>query len=456
MKPYFYQGRLALYSRWIDLVLLNVLFLVAYWTRFPGALISEIYLILLLSLNLCWLRITYFFETYSVTRQELSIDELLRRFMSAVLVLTLVITSLLFFTQYGEQVSRLMLGVVIGSFALVGGATRALILKWLQVYRTAGHNVKGFMMAGNCEMGQLLQARYEQRLDLGLRYRGTFEFGMGAIEQELERLEYQLEANTIDYLYCCMSSLSVEQVQGIINLGERHRVQIRLVPDFRGFLSYQSSLEYHDVVPVIEVSTKPYSNVRDENYKRAFDLMFSLVVVVGGAPVFFGIALLVKVFSPGPVFFRQERTGRWGQRFYIYKFRSMYADADRLGLKHSMGELDPRITLIGRILRKTRLDELPQFLNVIKGDMSVVGPRPLFQYDVDMLIEAAPDHFKRLLTVKPGITSIGQLKVGYADSLSLNLIRMRYDLLYLRKYSVWLDLYLIAQTIKLMIAGKGK
>jgi putative colanic acid biosynthesis UDP-glucose lipid carrier transferase len=456
MNSHPYQGRLALYNRWIDIIVLNGLFLFVYRVRLAGVPISDIYLILLLSLNLSWLSITYLFNTYLVTRHELSVDELLRRFMSSVLLLILFTAGVLFFTQYGARVSRMLFGTALGSFALVGGGIRILILKWLQSYRAAGYNTKDFMMIGNCEMGQILQERHQERRDLGLLHRGTFEFGECAIGQELERLEHQLEINQVDYVYCCVSSLSPEQVREIIRLGERHRIQVRLVPNFSGFLSHQSSLMYHDVVPVIEVSTKPHSNVRDESYKRAFDLTFSLMVMVLGSPVFFGIALLVKTLSPGPVFFCQQRTGRWGQKFYIYKFRTMRTDADTLGLLHSKGDQDPRITPIGRILRKTRLDELPQFLNVIKGDMSVVGPRPLFQYDVDMLIEAAPDHFNRLLTVKPGITSIGQLKVGYADSLSLNLIRMRHDLLYLRKYSVWLDLYLIAQTIKLMIAGKGK
>ncbi len=451
-----YQIRLAQNTRWIDLLLLNAVFGLAYWAYFPFDPINDTYLILQLTLNLTWLALTFFLQTYALSRHEMSNEELLRRFLRAVLLHVLFITGFLYFSKYGESVSRLVLASTMAFFALSGALVRLFIIKWLRNYRRAGHNDSGYLTVGNCELGEILQERFAQRHDLGVQHRGTFEFGGRTLADELQRLELLIETTQPDCLYCCLTTLTPGQVQGIIQLGERQRALIRLVPDFRGFLPYQATLHYHDVVPVIDVSTRPYSNVTDETYKRTFDLLFSVTVMLLGAPVFALVAGAVKVFSPGPVFFRQERTGRWGQLFYIYKFRTMRTDAHKMGLQHSQGDHDPRITPIGRFLRKSRLDELPQFMNVLKGDMSVVGPRPLPYYDVEMLMNADPVHFKKLLTVKPGITSIGQLKVGYADSLSLNLKRMGHDLYYLRKYSLWYDLYLIGLTVQTMVLRRGK
>lgn len=456
MKHYYYQNRLAVYSLWIDILLLNLAFLFSHLTFSHGQEINDPYLILQLTLILSWLGLTYFLRLYQLSRLELTVDELLSRFMKAMLLFVLVITGMLYFTKYGSLVSRMLLGSTMVSFALLGCLARLLIVQWIRNYRSKGHNATGFMTIGSCELGDFLRQRYSERSDLGFKFQGTFEFNGHPIEEELHRLEHVIEETKPDFVYCCMNSLNPDQVQGIIQLGERQRAQIRLVPDFRGFLAHQATMQYHDVVPVIEVSTKPYSNKRDEASKRVFDLAFSLLVMVAGSPVFLSVCLVQKIFAPGPIFFRQERTGRWGQRFNIYKFRTMRTDAHTLGLQHSQGNGDPRLTPIGHFLRRTRLDELPQFINVLIGDMSVVGPRPLFHYDVDMLMAADPVHFKKLLTVKPGITSVGQLKVGYADSLSLNLLRMRHDLQYLKKYSVWYDLQLIAITMQIMLAGRGK
>lgn len=455
MKHY-YQGRLAAYSLWFDIILLNLGFGLSTYLHLGYPPADDIYLILQLALNLSWLGLTYFLQTYPMSRLDLSIQGLLGRFVKAITLLVLVSAALLFFSKYGERVSRLVLFSTVANLVVWGSLARLLMVQWLKSYRQAGHNSSGYVTVGSCELGNVLKSRYQKRRDLGLQYRGSLEFGDENLADKIVQLENLLETTKSDFLYCCMSSLTTEQIQGIVQLGERHRVQVRLVPDFRGFASYQAKMEYHDVVPVIEVSTKPYANAQDEIAKRAFDLAFSATVMVLGAPVFGVVALLIRVFSPGPVFFKQLRTGRWGQPFYIYKFRTMHTDADKMGLLHSQGDADPRVTPIGRLLRRTRLDELPQFLNVLKGEMSVVGPRPLYRYDVDMLMQADPTQFKKLLTVKPGVTSIGQLMVGYADSLSLNLSRMRYDLGYLRKYSIRYDLRLILQTVQVMVQGRGK
>ena len=456
MKKYSHQSRLAVYSQWIDTLLVNTAFVISFAIHNPGQDINDAHLILLLTLNLVWVALTHFLRVYKLSRLEFSTSELVKRFAGAVVLFVLVITALLYFTKYGAHISRLMLAQAMAIFLLNGCVVRWLISLWLKAYRSSGHNLSGFMTVGNSELGDFLRERYAQRPDLGFKYLGTFEFDKQQTAPELARLEQVIEDQNPDFVYCCMNSLQPEQIQAIISIGERQPVQIRLVPDFRGFLSHHAAMEYHDVIPVIEVSTKIFNNARDETLKRLFDLSFSVTVMLAGLPVFLAVVLAQMLTTSGPVFFRQERTGRWGRRFKIYKFRTMRTDADKMGLQHSKGNDDPRITPLGRHLRRTRLDELPQFINVLRGEMSVVGPRPLYAYDVDMLMDADPDHFKKLLTVKPGITSVGQLRVGYADNLNLNLARMKHDLEYLRKYSMLYDLRLIALTMFVMLSGRGR
>ena len=151
----------------------------------------------------------------------------------------------------------------------------------------------------------------------------------------------------------------------------------------------------------------------------------------------------------------RERIGRGGKPFLIFKFRSMYINSEASGPELSGGENDRRITPWGRFMRQTRLDEMPQFYNVLKGDMSVVGPRPERQFFIDQIVEVAPE-YRTLLEVKPGITSIGQIKFGYAASIEEMVQRLRYDLIYPERRSFFFDMWIIAQTVRVMVQGRGK
>lgn len=188
--------------------------------------------------------------------------------------------------------------------------------------------------------------------------------------------------------------------------------------------------------------------------KRIFDMLFSSFVLVAGLPVFALLMLITKVTSRGQVFYKQERIGQDGKPFYIYKFRSMRVDAEHAGPQLS-SDNDPRITRWGKFMRKTHLDELPQFWNVLKGDMAIVGPRPERQHFIDEITKKAPE-YRQLLTIKPGITSIGQVYYGYAENVDQMRDRMVYDLDYLPQIGLRTDLGIIMQTVKVMAQGKGK
>lgn len=195
-------------------------------------------------------------------------------------------------------------------------------------------------------------------------------------------------------------------------------------------------------------------NTKVELPKRIFDIIFSIIVITLGFPVFLSLYLITLFSSKGPAIFTQERIGRNGRPFNIYKFRSMYINAEERGPQLS-SEQDPRITGWGRYMRRTRLDELPQFLNVLKGDMSVVGPRPERQYFINQIIQKNPA-YSYLHCLKPGVTSMGQVYFGYAESVDEMCSRMLYDLEYLKHLSLQTDIWVIIKTIQVMLQCKGK
>lgn len=205
-------------------------------------------------------------------------------------------------------------------------------------------------------------------------------------------------------------------------------------------------------IPMIEYSTELLSPFM-RNVKRTSDIIVSLLALIVLLPIYLLIAIAVKTDSRGPIFFCQERVGLSGRPFQIYKFRSMRVGAEDLGPQLS-NKMDRRITRLGHYLRKYRLDELPQFWNVLRGDMSLVGPRPERDFYIRQIMDIAP-HYSRLLQVRPGITSWGQVKYGYASTISQMVERLRYDLLYVDNCSVGMDLKILGYTVKIVLTGKG-
>jgi len=451
-----YSGLLPKVHLWTDVFLLNVSFFLAFILRFGKLDIddSHQYVNLLLVANLVWIFTIHILQTYHFTRLSFHFITQLGKFLRAVMIHAAFMMAYLYLTKKGGDYSRFQFLMTYGIFVASSLVARGIAVFFLKMYRQAGYNYNRYAIVGKGDLASLIREFYNDRKELGYRFYGTYE--LDNTTMKVSSLEALVKEKQLDYIYCCLSEMNDEQVREVIRMGERQRTQIRLVPDFRGFVTNMATIEYHDMYPIIQVNTKPFSSFNEQTAKRTFDLIFSIIVMILGAPVFFLVWIMIKITSPGPVFFKQKRSGRWGEMFDIYKFRSMHVDAHKMGLQHSQGEHDPRITPIGRFLRKSRLDELPQFLNVLKGEMSIVGPRPLYKYDVDMLMEAAPHDFQRLLTVKPGITSIGQINVGYADTVAKNVERLKYDLQYLKSYSVLDDVQLIFRTVQVMVLGRGQ
>jgi lipopolysaccharide/colanic/teichoic acid biosynthesis glycosyltransferase len=188
--------------------------------------------------------------------------------------------------------------------------------------------------------------------------------------------------------------------------------------------------------------------------KRIFDVVASLMVIIIFSPLYIFTAIMVKMSSPGPVFYRQERIGKHGVPFNMLKFRSMYVDSESAGPQLSKDN-DPRITPWGRFMRKTRLDEIPQFFTVLKGDMSIVGYRPERQFYIDQIVQRVP-HYLMLLKIKPGITSWGEVKFGYASNVDEMVERLKYDILYIENMNLAIDIKILIYTVLIVVQGRGK
>jgi exopolysaccharide biosynthesis polyprenyl glycosylphosphotransferase len=229
--------------------------------------------------------------------------------------------------------------------------------------------------------------------------------------------------------------------------------QVSYMPDLYDKLSRRIPIQHIDPAWALNIMQKLPSRLSLSG-KRLMDLVLAGVGLLILAPLFPFVALAIRLDSPGPVFYRQIRSGRAGRPFAILKFRTMSTDAEKDGQARWATEDDPRITRVGRILRKTRVDELPQLHNVLRGEMSIVGPRPERPEFIEQLEQDIPFYRTRLM-VKPGLTGWAQIHYRYGSSVEDALIKLQYDFHYLRCWSLWLDLYVIFRTFGVAFRFKG-
>lgn len=266
-------------------------------------------------------------------------------------------------------------------------------------------------------------------------------------------LKKLVEEKKVEEVIIAIERKETDTIDNIIALLEETNVVIKIIPIMQDFLfgSVKMSAIWH--APLIQISPD-LMPAWQQSVKRIMDIVISLIAMVVLIPLYLFTAIGVMLSSKGPVLYSQERIGRYGKPFKMHKFRSMYVDAELNGPQLS-SENDPRITPFGRFIRKVRLDEIPQFYTVLKGDMSLVGPRPERQYYIDQIVKRAP-HYRLLLRVKPGITSWGQVKYGYASTVEEMVERLKYDILYIENMSIAMDIKILIYTALIVMQGRGK
>ena len=311
------------------------------------------------------------------------------------------------------------------------------------------------VVVGYGDIAEELNKFFRLHPEFGFRFLGFFdnEEHHGKIQGKVEELKSFVRTNRVDEIYCCLPYVKYSSIQNIISFGEKNFIKVKLIADFRGFQNKGLEIESYDSIPILNVTSFPLEAQKNRVVKRAFDILFSLTVILLIFSWLFPIiALAIKLDSKGTVFFKQRRTGKSNNDFWCWKFRTMHSSSNA-DIKQATVN-DERVTRIGSLLRKSSLDELPQFFNVLIGNMSVVGPRPHMLHHTKEYSKKV-ERFMARHFVKPGITGLAQAKGyrGETPDVSFMKNRVKFDRFYIENWSLFLDLKIILLTILTLIRG---
>ena len=318
-----------------------------------------------------------------------------------------------------------------------------------------GGNYRRVVIVGNGKRVDQLVNFFKLNTELGYKLCKVYDLKESKKDQLRESFNY-ISEHSVDEIYCATSNLSTSEINLLIDFADNNLKKLKFIPDHRDITAKSLKLDYYGYLPVISIRNIPLDKVENQIFKRVFDILFSLLIIVfilsWLTPI---IAILIKIESKGPVFFRQKRNGLNYKEFYCFKFRSMRLN--KFANIEQVTKNDPRITKIGKFIRKTSIDELPQFFNVLIGDMSIVGPRPHMVSHTEMYAKSVNKFMVRHF-IKPGITGLAQIN-GYRGEVETSndiINRVRYDIFYLENWSVLLDLKISIATFYNSIKGEEK
>jgi putative colanic acid biosynthesis UDP-glucose lipid carrier transferase len=403
-----------------------------------------------------WLIISFYTKFYNVYRYT-HILKLFSLIGSQFFVFLLAFFAYFSIFEEGNIINRQFVTVLTFVSALIFLKFFSFYL--LKKYRSTGNNFRNVIVFGESKSAQNVANIFSKRQDLGYRFSGFFSDKNSKSKKHLgsvkEGLKFVLD-NKIDEIYCELSSLSQHQLKEVRGFANKNKIAVRLIPENKAIYSKGFILEHYGTIPILKPKRLPFEKVETHLLKRFFDIIFSLLIS------FFLLSWLlpilwvfVKIDSKGDFFFKQIRDGVDGKQFYCYKIRSMKINKDS-DVIHATKN-DHRVTKFGALLRKTSLDELPQFFNVLKGDMSVVGPRPHMNIQTEKYLKEIDNYIIRN-SVKPGITGLAQVSGFRGEVKRRSDIenRVRLDIFYIENWSFILDMKIILQTVFSVFKGQDK
>ena len=457
----------------LDFFTLNAAYLVYYWLRvrsgwFFYAIEPEL-LLPMVAVYVYWLLLFSFFGLYRSWYAQSRLDELITLFRTTGIG-ALVLFFLVFIDDEPTSSQPGLRGLIVAYWSLLFvfvssgrlgiravqrrlleagiGARNTLIVGWshkayelcdmVLKYPALGYKVVGFVKVRKPAAG-----KKAKRSD----YRGVPVLG------SIEDIASLIQQHNIRELLIGLDSTEHDKLIDIINSCNGFEVGLKIMPDMYDIVSGQARINSIYGFPLIDVMPeimKPW----EESLKRVVDVFVATAILTVGSPVWLMVALLIKIDSRGPVLYKQDRVGRNGKTFNIFKFRSMYSDAEKHSGPVWASKKDPRVTRVGKIIRRLHIDEVPQFINVLLGDMSLVGPRPERPFFVEKLTGELP-LYKRRLKVRPGITGWAQVKHKYDESIEDVKVKLKYDLFYIENMSWRMDLKILFNTFYVTLTGKG-
>lgn len=441
-----YSGYIRPFSRIIDLII--IIFFTAYFSGIP--VFQDYYAFFI---SCAWFVIAAnlgFYEVYRYTK----VIAILNCTLKQAATYTVCCFAIAYFYHERYSLTAILLFTSVSIIVILG--FKLFIYFFLRKFRILfGRNSRRVVLVGKQGSVKPLKCFFEENPDYGYKLIEAFDLNHQKTDYFKTIFSFILD-NNIDEIYCSMHDLSSKQVEECILFADNNFKTLKFIPNKKQLLSLNTVFEYYDYIPVISQRKISLDDSLHKGIKRIFDIVFSLIIILGILSWLIPIlGIIIKLDSKGPLFFAQKRNGLNNKEFSCFKFRSM--GINELADVEQVSKNDTRITRVGKFIRKTSIDELPQFFNVLFGDMSVVGPRPHMVKHTNMYAEQIDKFMVRHL-IKPGITGLAQTK-GFRGEIETDkdiINRVRYDIFYIEKWSLLLDLKIIFNTVYNALKGDQK
>ena len=447
----------------VDAVVTAASYLLAWWLMFGsrfadkeiGVLDMGIYFSALYFVVPGYLILYYWNKLYTPKRVQRPENEILNIIRANLIGIVLFLAGLYLANSIDRELQHFSRGML-ALFAIIntisGILVRALIRRILHLMRKRGYNLKHILLVGysraeeayidriiaNPQWGYMVRGILDDNVPRGAVYKGVKVLG------SIDNLPFILPENKLDEIAVTLALQDYDRLEEIVNLCEKSGVHTKFIPDYNSLIPGKPYTEDLGGLPVINIRYVPLSNTLNAVAKRAVDIVGSLCGLIVTSPLLLIVAILIRATSKGPIIFSQERIGQHNHAFKMYKFRTMYVQDTTEEKKGWTTKNDPRVTRVGRILRKTSIDELPQLFNILIGDMSLVGPRPERPQYVEKFKEEIPRYMIKH-QVRPGLTGWAQIN-GYRGDTSIRK-RIEYDIYYIENWSMSFDFKIMFLTI---------